>query len=87
MLPPEAAIRCRHWTTRLRCGTQWLVWSPMYTRDDFTPGLLQDFAPLMNLQLRAIETTNIEQRLTKLEKRLAEADGELDDNTQGPVLE
>jgi hypothetical protein len=41
----------------------------------------------MNLQLRAIETTNIEQRLTKLEKRLGEADGELDDNTQGPVLE
>jgi hypothetical protein len=36
----------------------------------------------MNLQLKAIETTNIEQRLTKLEKRLAEADGELDDKTQ-----
>jgi hypothetical protein len=42
LLPPEVAIHCRHWTTRLRCGTRWLVWSPMYTRDDFTLGLLQD---------------------------------------------
>jgi hypothetical protein len=41
----------------------------------------------MNLQLRAIETANIEQRLTKLEKRLAEVDGDLDDNTQVSVLE
>jgi hypothetical protein len=56
----------------------------MYMRDDFTPGL--GLAPLMNLQLKAIEATNIEQRLTKLEKRLGEADGELDDNTQVPVL-
>jgi general stress protein YciG len=51
------------------------------------PRIAAGLAPLMNLQLRAIETTNIEQRLTKLEKRLGEADGELDDNTQGPVLE
>jgi hypothetical protein len=38
------------------------------------PRIAAGLAPLMNLQLRAIETTNIEQRLTKLEKRLAEAD-------------
>ena len=51
------------------------------------PRLPKVLAPLMSLQLRASETTNIERRLTKLEKRLGEADGELDDNTQGPVLE
>jgi len=38
------------------------------------PRIAAGLAPLMSLQLRAIETTNIEQRLTKLEKRLAEAD-------------
>jgi Family of unknown function (DUF5763) len=50
------------------------------------PRIAAGLAPLMNLQLKAIEATNIEQRLTKLEKRLGEADGELDDNTQVPVL-
>ncbi len=44
------------------------------------PRIAAGLAPLMNLQLRAIETANIEQRLTKLEKRLAGADyGDLDD--------
>ena len=51
------------------------------------PRIAAGLAPLMNLQLRAIETANIEQRLTKLEKRLAEVDGDLDDNTQVSVLE
>ena len=44
------------------------------------PRIAAGLAPLMSLQLRAIETTNIEQRLTKLEKRLAGADyGDLHD--------
>lgn len=33
-------------------------------------------APLLNLQLRAIESTNLEQRIAKLEKLLAEAEHE-----------
>ncbi|HSZ01555.1 MAG TPA: hypothetical protein VK788_18800 [Terriglobales bacterium] len=44
-------------------------------------------APLMNLLLRAIETADLDQRLVEVEKRLAEAEGEPDDNTQVPVLE
>ena len=51
------------------------------------PRIAAGLAPLMNLQLRAIETANIEQRLTKLEKRLAEVDGALDENTKVPGLE
>jgi hypothetical protein len=41
----------------------------------------------MNLQLRAIETANLEQRLAKVEKQLAEAKRDFDDNTKAPVLE
>lgn len=51
------------------------------------PRIATGLTPLMSLQLKAIEATNIEQRLTKLEKRLAVPDGEFDDNTQAPVLE
>ena len=35
-------------------------------------------APLMSLQLRAIEATNFERRLAELEKRVAEAEEKLD---------
>jgi hypothetical protein len=35
------------------------------------PRIASGLAPLMNLQLRAIETTSLEQRLTKVEKLLA----------------
>lgn len=35
------------------------------------PRIASGLAPLMNLQLRAIETTDLEQRLTKVEKLLA----------------
>lgn len=38
------------------------------------PRVAASLAPLMNLQLRAIETTDLEQRLARLEKLLAEAD-------------
>lgn len=51
------------------------------------PRIAAGLAPLMNLQLRAIETANIEQRLTKLEKRLVGAEGALDDNTNVSALE
>ena len=46
------------------------------------PKVAAGLAPLMNLQLRAIEATNWEQRLAKLEKLLAEtgAAGDLDHN-------
>jgi Family of unknown function (DUF5763) len=38
------------------------------------PSIAAGLAPLMNLQLRAIETTNLERRLVKVEKLLAEKD-------------
>ena len=38
------------------------------------PRIAASLAPLMSLQLRAIETTNLEQRLAKVEKLLAEND-------------
>ena len=38
----------------------------------------------MNLQLHAIKTADIEQRVAKLEKLLADAEGNLDDNTKVP---
>jgi hypothetical protein len=39
------------------------------------PRIAAALAPLMSLQLRAIETTNFERRVAELEKRLAEAEG------------
>ena len=38
------------------------------------PRVAAGLAPLMNLQLRAIETTDLEQRVGKLEKLLADAE-------------
>jgi hypothetical protein len=38
------------------------------------PRIAAGLAPLMNLQLRAIETTDLERRLAKVEKLLAEKD-------------
>jgi hypothetical protein len=46
-------------------------------------------APLLNLQLRAIETADLERRVAKLEKLLsdAEAEGGLDGDREAPKLE
>ena len=44
------------------------------------PRVAAGLAPLMNLQLAAIETTNLEQRIEKLEKLLAKAENKLNDN-------
>ena len=41
------------------------------------PRIAAGLASLMSLQLRAIETTNFELRVTELEKRLAEAEDKL----------
>ena len=41
------------------------------------PRIAAGLAPLLNLQLRAIETTDLERRLAKLEKISAEAEGRL----------
>ncbi len=38
------------------------------------PRIAAGLAPLLNLQLRAIETTNLEQRIEKVEKLLAESE-------------
>jgi hypothetical protein len=38
------------------------------------PRIAAGLAPLLNLQLRAIETTDLERRVALLEKLLAEAD-------------
>ena len=50
------------------------------------PRIATGLAPLLNLQLRAIETTDLERRLRKLEKlRLAEKSQASE--TQGPALD
>ena len=41
----------------------------------------------MNLQLYAIKTADLEQRLAKIEKRLLGAGGDLDDNPNVSALE
>jgi len=41
------------------------------------PRIAASLAPLLSLQLRAIEATNFEQRITELETRLAEAENKL----------
>jgi len=50
------------------------------------PKVAAGLAPLLNLQLRAIETTDLEQRVAKLEKLLAQAEDDFD-RSQVPVLE
>jgi hypothetical protein len=51
------------------------------------PKIAAGLAPLMNLQLRAIETTNLEGRLAKLEKLSAEAEDCLGRETTVPIIE
>jgi hypothetical protein len=51
------------------------------------PRTAASLVPLMNLQLHAISAADIEQRLAKVEKQLAEAKRDFDDNTKAPVLE
>lgn len=47
------------------------------------PRLAAGLAPLLQFQLRAIQTSNMEQRLTRLEKLLAESDlFQSDDETE-----
>jgi hypothetical protein len=48
------------------------------------PRIAAGLAPLMNLQLRAIETTNFELRVAELEKRLAEAEDKLNGQNGTP---
>jgi len=40
----------------------------MFTRVKINPRIAAGLAPLLNLQLRAIETTDVERRLARLEK-------------------
>lgn len=49
------------------------------------PRIASGLAPLLNLQLRAIETSDLEQRVAKLEKLLASAD--LEGNLDGRELD
>ena len=42
------------------------------------PRVAAGLAPLLNLQLRAVEATNLERRLEKVEKLLAKAEAEDD---------
>lgn len=42
------------------------------------PRVAAGLAPLLNLQLRAVEATNLERRLEKVEKLLARAEAEDD---------
>jgi hypothetical protein len=51
------------------------------------PRVAAGLAPLLNLQLRAIEATDLEQRVAKLEKLFSEAEGETDGKAAAPQLE
>jgi len=51
------------------------------------PRIAAGLAPPLNLQLRAIWTTDLEQRVAKLEKLLAKADEGLDGNPRAPELD
>lgn len=51
------------------------------------PRIAAGLAPLMNLQLRALETTDLERRVAKLEKLLAEAEDRLDVKRSAPKLD
>jgi hypothetical protein len=51
------------------------------------PKVAACLAPLLNLQLRAIEATDIEQRVAELEKLLVPAEDYLEGRNQVPVLE
>lgn len=51
------------------------------------PRIAAGLAPLLNLQLRAIETTSLEQRLAKLEKALAKLAGGSDGRKDAPLLD
>jgi hypothetical protein len=51
------------------------------------PRIAAGLVPLMNLQLRAIETANLEQRVARLEKLLADAERDVDDNPKAPELD
>ena len=46
------------------------------------PKIIAGLAPLMNLQLRAIETSNLELQLAEVEKRLAKLEAGRDKNGQ-----
>jgi hypothetical protein len=48
------------------------------------PRIATGLAPLMSLQLRAIETANFEQRVAELEKRVAEAEDKLNAHGGAP---
>lgn len=51
------------------------------------PRIAAGLAPLLNLQMRAIETTDLERRLAKLEKLSAEAEARLDSKPTVPELD
>jgi hypothetical protein len=51
------------------------------------PRIAASLAPLINLQLRAIETTDLERRVAKLEKLLAEAENRVNGNGSAPGLD
>jgi hypothetical protein len=51
------------------------------------PRIAASLAPLINLQLRAIETTDLERRVAKLEKLLAEAENRVNGNESALELD
>jgi hypothetical protein len=51
------------------------------------PRIAASLAPLMNLQLRVMETTDLERRVAKLEKLLTEAENGVNGNERAPELD
>ncbi len=54
---------------------------------NLNPRVAAGLAPLLNLQLRAIETTDLERRLAKLEKLSAQAEDGVDAVTTVPMMD
>lgn len=59
----------------------------LFTPAGFTLRIAAGLAPLMNLQLRAIETADFERRMAEFEKRLAQAEDNLNGNGGEPGSE
>jgi hypothetical protein len=60
------------WEEEDRSFCQTMKW--IYARANFIPRVAAGLAPLLNLQLRALEATELERRLAKVEKLLARAE-------------
>jgi hypothetical protein len=88
VLPVKTRTRCQPWTTRWRCGTRWTRLIADVYGGKVHPRIAAGLAPLLSMQLRAIETTDLERRMARLEKAMAkeaESSDKKDAPPRGPL--